>query len=128
VCRWGYARRNVPPTTAYSAALVPLGAENPDGRVSLLRRGLRSRWLRIRPFHRRRPDLDSARAQRGEVMDEARIAFALEDRTREAASAAEAAQGLGKVQSFIELPELRRLLSRLATAELLRMLVAERFG
>ena len=61
-------------------------------------------------------------------MDEARIAFALEDRTRDGVNAAEAAQGLGKVQSFIELPELRRLLSRLATAELLRMLVAERFG
>jgi hypothetical protein len=60
-------------------------------------------------------------------MDEARIAFPLEDRSREAAGAAEASQGLGKVQSFIELPELRRLLSRLATAELLRMLVAERF-
>jgi hypothetical protein len=59
-------------------------------------------------------------------MDEARMTFALEDRTPESSAPGEAA--LGKVQSFVELAELRRLLSRLATAELLRMIVAETFS
>jgi hypothetical protein len=59
-------------------------------------------------------------------MDEARMA--LEDRIREPSASAEPGQGLGKVQSFVELAELRHLLSRLATAELLRMIVSETFG
>jgi hypothetical protein len=60
-------------------------------------------------------------------MDEARMAFALEDRTVES-SAPEVSSGVGKVHSFVELPELRRLLGRLATAELLRMIAVETFG
>jgi len=38
---------------------------------------------------------------------------------------ARTAAGVGTVQSFVDLEELRRLLGRLATVELLRMMVAE---
>ena len=41
---------------------------------------------------------------------------------------ADARVGLGKVQSFVEMNELRRLLARLATVELLQLLVTETFG
>jgi hypothetical protein len=61
-------------------------------------------------------------------MDEARMAFALEDRTLDSSATNDNASGLGKVQSFVELAELRRILSRLATAELLRMIAVETFG
>jgi hypothetical protein len=36
--------------------------------------------------------------------------------------------GLGTVQSFVEISELRRLLARLATVEILQLLVSETFG
>jgi hypothetical protein len=38
---------------------------------------------------------------------------------------ADARLGLGKVQSFVDIGELRRLLARLATVELLQLLAAE---
>jgi hypothetical protein len=41
---------------------------------------------------------------------------------------ADARLGLGRVQSFVEMNELRRLLARLATVELLQLLVTETFG
>jgi hypothetical protein len=41
---------------------------------------------------------------------------------------AEASTGLGAVQSFVEIGELRRLLARLATVELLQLLVSETFS
>lgn len=40
----------------------------------------------------------------------------------------DARAGLGTVQSFVEIAELRRLLARLATVELLQLLVSETFG
>jgi hypothetical protein len=41
---------------------------------------------------------------------------------------ADARLGLGTVQSFVEIGELRRLLARLATVELLQLLASETFG
>jgi hypothetical protein len=47
---------------------------------------------------------------------------------RRLAPLADAHRGLGTVQSFVEISELRRLLARLATVELLQLLAAETFG
>jgi hypothetical protein len=41
---------------------------------------------------------------------------------------ADASGGLGTVHTFVEMGELRRLLARLATVELLQLLASETFG
>jgi hypothetical protein len=86
------------------------------------------------PF--REPDLtlvdtlvDATRAirgERGQPMEQPTTGWRFAERARTAPQA-EASTGLGAVQSFVEIGELRRLLARLATVELLQLLVSETF-
>jgi hypothetical protein len=60
-------------------------------------------------------------------MDESRTLSNPEDRAA-VSSLAESGPTVGKVQSFVDLAELRRLLGRLATTELVRMIATEKFA
>jgi hypothetical protein len=88
---------------------------------------------RVAPFSRTRPYVRLAtRTIRG-ADEEGATMEALTTRLRSAdrartASHADGGSGLGAVQSFVEIAELRRLLARLATVELLQLLVSETFG